>query len=129
MGQRPAGITVVSLLVALQGVLGILTGLEASGITSLGLGAGDGSQSAGLADIVIGTVMLLVAFGLFSTQRWAWLVAVVVSILRVVTGILALLLSGIPSAIGISGVVAVVIALVVLWYFLRPDVKDAFDRM
>jgi len=128
MSQRPAGITVISILVAIQGVLAILTGLEAAGVTSLGFGAAAGSEAAGFADIAIGIITLLVSYGLFMTQGWAWLVAVVITMIRIVTGVLAIVLSGIGSTIGIGGITAVVIGLVILWYFLRSDVRAAFGR-
>jgi hypothetical protein len=128
MNERPAGITAIAILVAIQGILGILTGLEAAGITSLGLGVAAGSESAGTADIFVGIVALLVSYGLFMTQAWAWSVAVIITVIRIVTGALAVLISGIGSAIGLSGVAAIVIGLVILWYFRRRDVRAAFDR-
>jgi hypothetical protein len=128
MSERPAGITVIAILVAIQGSLGILTGLEATGITSLGLGAAAGSESAGSADIFVGIVTLLVSYGLFMTRGWAWSVAVIITVIRIVTGALAVLISGIGSAIGLSGVAAIVIGLVILGYLRRRDVREAFDR-
>jgi hypothetical protein len=128
MNQRPAGITVISIIVAFQGVLAILLGLEAARITSLGLGAASGSEAAGLADIVLGIITVLVSYGLFMTQGWAWLVAVVVTLIRVVTGVLGIVLSGFGSTIGLGGLVAVVIGAVILWYFTRPNIKAAFGR-
>jgi hypothetical protein len=95
---------------------------------SLGLGAAAGSQSAGSADIFVGIVTLLASYGLFMTRGWAWSVTVIITVIRIVTGALAVLISGIGSAIGLSGVAAIVIGLVILWYFRRRDVRAAFDR-
>jgi len=128
MGERPAGITVVSILVAIQAVLAILGGLEAMGIMSLGLGVAADSESAGLADVVIGIVTLLVSYGLFATQGWAWLIAVIVTVIRILTALLAVLLSGIGSPIGIGSLVAIVIGLALIWYLMRRDVRGAFGR-
>ncbi len=128
MAQRPAGITVIAILVAVQGVLAILTGLEAAGIIGFGLGAAADTQASGLADIVIGLVTLVVSYGLFATQEWAWLIAMVITAMRIVTGALAVVLTGIGTGFGIAGAASVVIGLVILWYFLRRDVRGAFGR-
>jgi hypothetical protein len=128
MGSRPAGITIIALLLAVQGVAAIILGLEGAGITSFGLGAASGGQFAGYSDIVVGIITLVVSYGLFSLQGWAWLLAVIVTVVRIATGIWAVALHGISSALGISAIVAIVIGLFFLWYFMRPSVRSAFGR-
>jgi len=128
MGSRPAGITVIALLLALQGVLAIIVGIEGAGITSFGLGAVADSQVAGYTDIVIGVITLVVSYGLFSLQGWAWLLAVIVTVVRIASGVWGVVLYGFSSALGVSAIVAIVIGLLFLWYFMRPNVRSAFGR-
>jgi hypothetical protein len=86
MGSRPAGITIIAVLLAIQGVAAILLGLEGAGVTSFGLAAAAGGEFAGYTDIVVGLITVLVSYGLFSLRGWAWLLAVIVTVVRIATG-------------------------------------------
>lgn len=128
MNARPVGVTIISILLAIQGVVAIVLGLEGAGITNFGLGAVAGGQLAGYSDIVVGAVTLLVSWGMFSLQGWAWLLAVIVTLLRIATGIWAVVTHGASSALGMAGIGAAVVGLIFLWYFMRPNVRSAFGR-
>jgi hypothetical protein len=63
---RPRGITVVSLLLALQGLLELaLAGLALSGVAMLVQSVGEGS-------LALGLLVLLLAWGVWMLKHWAF---------------------------------------------------------
>jgi hypothetical protein len=129
MHSRPTGITIVAIVLAFSGVLQVLTGTESLGITKFGLAAAtDAAGIHGWAAVASGVVTVIAAGGLFTLAGWAWLLVVVVLGIRVVADVLAALTQGPSSTIGIAAITNLVISGVLLWYFLRPNVKSAFGR-
>jgi hypothetical protein len=70
---------------------------------------------AGIAAIV-GILYLVTAFGLWTGKGWARMLAIVLLILNIIGGILTL-----PG-----GIIPLIIAGVLLWYFFTPSVKAFF---
>jgi hypothetical protein len=129
MNGRPLGITVIAIVLAVSGVLQVLVGLDARGITNLGLAAAtDAAGVSGWTAIISGVLTILVSFGLFTLSGWAWLLTVVVMVLRVVGDLLVIVTLGIGSTAGAAAIGQVVVSAIVLWYFMRPSVKAAFGR-
>ena len=126
--SRPIGVTIVAIVLTFSGVIRVLIGLEAAGITSFGLTPvmPNASLIASTATIS-GILTLIAAGGIFTMKRWAWYLALVVVIFRVVTdafGLASYALSSVPGGVSLADLV---ISVVVLWYFLRPHVKAAFN--
>jgi hypothetical protein len=129
MNGRPLGITVIAVILAIGGVFSVLVGLEALKITNFGLAAvAESGNVNGWASVISGVLSLIAAGGLFTLAGWAWMLAVIVLVIRVVADVWAAVVFGIGSSLGISSIVAAAISLVILWYFFRPNVRGAFGR-
>ncbi len=129
MSERPIGITIIAIVLAVTGVFQILVGTEALEITSFGLAsATDAAGISGWASIIGGALSIIVAGGLFTLAGWAWMLAVVVLGIRIVVDAIAAVTQGFDSTIGIAAITNLVISAVILWYFMRPNVKAAFGR-
>ncbi len=86
-----------------------------------------GTQTvSGIVGIVGAVVDLVVAYGLLALKRWAWLLALVGVGITVVTGIMGLFSGGLIAAC--CGVLGLVIPAAILFYLMRPDVRQAFGR-
>src|SRR5579884_2792331 len=108
--SRPLGITIIAIIMAIQGILGII-----AGITLLAGSASGGLFAAGIITLVLGVLYLILAWGLWTLQTWAFWATVILEVI-------ALGQSGF-----FSGIVNVVLALVILIYlFADRNVRAAF---
>jgi len=126
--SRPIGVLIVAIVLTFSGVIRVLIGLEAAGITSFGLTPvmPNSSLIASTATIS-GILTLIAAAGTFTMKRWAWYLVVIVLGFRVVTdavGLASYALSSVPGGVSVADLV---VSAVALWYFLRPHVKAAFN--
>ncbi len=109
---RPLGITIIAIIVAIYGVIGII-----SGITLLGV-----SMTSAVITVVLGVLELVLAWGLWTLQKWAFWATVVIEVLALLNGIFAFTQRIIPGCI-----TNIVIALIILIYlFADPNVRAAF---
>jgi uncharacterized membrane protein (DUF2068 family) len=110
--SRPLGITIIAIVMAIYGILGIIGGLMFMG----------SSSTLGISSLVLGILELALAWGMWTLQKWAFWAAVILEILALLNGIFALS-AGNTS----SGIVAIVVALIILVYlFADPHVRSAF---
>jgi uncharacterized membrane protein (DUF2068 family) len=110
--SRPLGITIIAIIVAIYGVLGVIGGI-------LLLGA---SVALGVITLVLGLLQLILAWGLWTLQPWAFWATVVLEVLALLNGIFAL-----TRGNAASGIIGIVIALIVLVYlFADRNVRAAF---
>jgi hypothetical protein len=131
MQQRPTGVTVLAVLAAIGGVLGIIGGIALAGIGSLAFGlvgsADLGSLAfvVGGAQLVVGALYLAFAIGAWGGRPWAWATGIVVALANIVLPIIWVIIgaSTIPSV-----AVSIVIAAVILYYLNQPNVKRFFGR-
>lgn len=129
MSSRPLGITIIAIVLAFSGVIQILVGLEARGITNFGLTAAtDAAGISGWTAIVSGVLTILVSVGMFTLAGWAWLLTVVVMIIRVVGDLFVIVTLGLGSTAGSAAIGSLVVSGIVLWYFMRPNIRAAFGR-
>ena len=127
--SRPIGITIAALILMVTGVFQVLVGLEANGITNLGLAqAADAARVSGGASLVSGILTLVVAAGLFLLVGWARTLVVVVMAIRILVDVYTGFTHGFTSTVGIAAITNLVISAAVLWYFSRRNVRDAFNR-
>jgi hypothetical protein len=127
--NRPLGITLIAIVLAISGVVNILVGLVGMDILKLDLGTlASGAQAVGAGALVSGVLSLIVAWGMFSTAGWAWLLTVIVMVVRIAVDAWAIVTHGLGSAIGGAAVANLVISAIILWYFNRPNVRSAFGR-
>lgn len=127
--NRPIGITIAAVILMVTGVFQVLVGLEANGITNLGLAqAADAARVSGGASLVSGILTLVIAAGLFLLVGWARTLVVVVMAIRILVDLYAGFTHGFTSTVGIAAITNLVISAAVLWYFSRRNVRDAFNR-
>jgi hypothetical protein len=134
--KRPTGITIIASLTILLAVLSLLwSGLifGVGGLSSLfgGLfGAdnvaalGTSSSWSGFLGIITALVQIVVAIGLLSMKKWAWILALVSVALTVVQGIVGIFGGG-PFAF-MCGILGLAIPLGILIYLLLPGTRRAF---
>lgn len=136
---RPMGATVIAVIEAILGVLALLGALVLIGIGGLagGLVGSSGADGAGAAGgllagigliggiifLLIGLLYIAIAYGVWKARGWAWMLGVVVTIVGLVFGVL-----GLTGGISASSIISLALPIVVLYYFMQPDVKRWLGR-
>jgi uncharacterized membrane protein (DUF2068 family) len=136
MVQRPVGISIIAVLAALVGVICFIGAVGLAALSTAGSAFEDLIETyggtvmpfnigsfitaallalAGFAAI-IGILYLVAAYGLWTGRGWARMLAIILLILDIILGILSL-----PA-----GIITIIIAGVLLWYFFTPSVKAFF---
>ncbi len=135
MTQRPTGVTILAVLCVIGGLLALLFGslftfmgptIAAQAAAADEAGAmvtGPMMMGFGVVSFIMGVLYLITAYGLFGLKPWAWMVAVVVQILALVSHVAGLLQGQVAGA-----VIGFLIAGGILYYLMRPHVKAAFGR-
>ena len=130
--QRPLTVTILAILGAVGGiaaVLGVLAGAAIHGLGSL-----DAIETIMvLAALGMSALYLALAYGAWTLKAWGWTAGIVAGAATIVltTAVLVrgwadLMVDAPPLAV--MSVLVVVIASVGLFFWLRPDVKSAFER-
>ena len=134
--RRPTGITIIAVLYIVLAVLSLLwSGLifGVGGLSSLfgGLFGADnvtdfGTSSAwsGFLGIIAAVLQIVVAIGLLSLKRWAWILALVSVAVTVVQGIVGIFGGG-PFAF-MCGILGLAIPVGILIYLLLPGTRRVF---
>lgn len=135
MTDRPTGVTVLAVLSAIGGLLALLFGSlltfmgpaisveMAATDEALGAATGPLMMGFGVFVLVIGVLYLITAYGLFALKPWAWMVAVVVQGMSLLSHGFSIIQGQVAGA-GIG----ILIAGGILYYLFRPHVKAAFGR-
>lgn len=110
---RPLGVTLIAILLALDGILAIVQSLA---LLSAPL--------AFILTLVFGLVLLYLAFAMWKLQPWAWMATLVLEGLNAIFAILAIITA--PGAIGAW--ISLIIAAVIVYYLTRPEVHAAFGH-
>ncbi|MGH2358862.1 MAG: hypothetical protein ACRDGJ_12795 [Candidatus Limnocylindria bacterium] len=126
--QRPMGVTIIAVLSAIGGVLGVLASLVLLGLgAAVGAATGLGGLAfiAGLLVLLYSVLSLVLAYGFWTLKPWAWPLGVGVQILGVVQAVLQFM-NDTSNIVGL--VISLAIAAVILWYLFQPHVRGAFGR-
>ena len=131
---RPTGITILAVLSAIGGVLGLLAGVALLGIGGLAAGATGNAAFfglgafAGIVTVAISIAQLAFAYGAWTLQPWAWSLGVVLSLVNIVWSVVGALGSGdiVSGLVGQS--ISIAISAVILYYLNTPAVKAAFGK-
>lgn len=126
--QRPMGVTIIAVLSAIGGVLGVLASLVLLGLgAAVGAATGLGGLAfiAGLLVLLYSALSLVLAYGFWTLKPWAWPLGVGVQILGVVQAVLQFM-NDTSNIVGL--VISLAIAAVILWYLFQPHVRGAFGR-
>ena len=136
--QRPLGVTILAILAAVVGILGLCGSLAAIGLGSVfgGIIGGRVNAGAGLfvgfLGVILGAIALVIAllelafaYGAWNLKPWAWLLGITI---EVIAGVLALI--RLIDGRGLAGgeVISIALAAFIVYYLLTPDVKRAFGR-
>ena len=133
--KRPTGITVLAVMAVIYGIFNLLLtllGLLGSALLASGVAAASIKYSAGtlayatIVDFVIGIVFLAFGIGAFQLKGWAWTTGIAALVLEVVRQVVGLGLQGFSVGTMVRDGITIVIALVLLWYLFRPNVRAAF---
>ncbi len=136
--QRPTGVTVIALLHFLGAGLLVLCGLMMfAGGGFLATMAGSSAARTMLAGMGVFLGILFLAFaalglfigiGLWKLKNWARVLTIVLNAISLVFAVLALFGALMHFSIGlfIGVLIRAAIALIIILYLLKPDVKKAF---
>jgi len=129
--RRPAGVSLVAVLMIFGGVLGLLAPIHIRGASTAALvPPGGGASIIGVAS-ALGPVLFLlsilqiaVGFGLWRLRPWSWMLALVLEGLQFLAYALRIFMPGFSwgDALGTLIVGAIV------FYLLMPHVQAAFDH-
>jgi hypothetical protein len=130
---RPTGVTILAILAAIGGVLGLLAGLAVIGLGGFAAGVAGGTAGAalgglavfaGLFVLVAAALSLAFAYGAWTLKPWGWILGVASQVLALISVVLS-----IGSGAEISGqLLNIAIPLLILYYLNTPAVKAAFGR-
>ncbi|QOJ78558.1 hypothetical protein IG193_07320 [Infirmifilum lucidum] len=124
--ERPLGVTILAVLGFLFSALAILSGIALMAFGLIGdmifrkaplpllfpLVAG----AVGLLMLVLGGITLVVSWGLWTGQSWAWWIEVILHALNALFS-----LAELPR-----GIISLVISALILYYLFKPHVKEYF---
>lgn len=137
--QRPRVVTILAVLAAIGGVLGIFAGLGLIGLGAVGgaLVGASGEAAAGfligafaiiwgLVTLVISVADLAFAYGAWGLKPWAWMLGIVLQ----GASIFMALINWVGSSSGNFGsfLFSAAISGVIIYYLLTPEVKRAFGK-
>jgi hypothetical protein len=73
--------------------------------------------------VAIAVVSFIVAYGLLKGKRWAWTVAIILSLISIVWNVVTLV-----TAANFGGIIGIIISGIILYYLFRPYVKAYFGK-
>ena len=121
MSGRPLGVTILGILWIIGGLFAIFGGVIGGSILSVA-GFGGMGAALGVTAFIIGIIDLLLGIGCFKAWSWVWIVGVIFSAISILIGIVSLLTTGLSALLGI------IIAAIILYYLFQPQVKAYFGK-
>jgi len=112
--MRPIGVSIIAILQFAGGALSILAGV----LAALSL-----HPIQAIVAIVLGVLGLVLGIGMWTLQSWAWTGTLIVQGINIINNVINLLRGG-----GVSSIVGLVIAGIIVYYLTRPEVKKAFGK-
>lgn len=137
--KRPTGVTVIAILVIIDGILLLLAGIEAVAVGSLFI-----SQITGLGFVIIGAIILavgigylVVSYGLLKGKKWAWTITVVLLFIGMAIDVASIIFGSFAINMDIStflsansgSIASIIISVIILYYLYRPHIKSYFGKM
>jgi hypothetical protein len=136
MKKRPTGISILFWVYLILGILSLLWSGLVLGIGGLSTILGGlfgmesvsdfGSTSAwsGYVGIITTVTQIIVAFGLASMKKWAWVLAIIAVGLTILEGVIGIFGGG--SFAFMCGSLGLVVPIIILFYLLKADIRTAF---
>ena len=126
--SRPLGVSILAILLALQGIFEIGYGLFMMTSTFISVVSFGNMvmvrQVSPWAFLLSGVLALLLAYGLWTLQKWAFWVTVILEAINLVGGALALFTAYNPEAVLLSMVIP---AVILIYFFADAHVREAFS--
>ena len=130
--HRPTGITVISILMIIGGLILLFTGIAPLVIGPLISIDSDYSTSSlgflitigGLVLVILGIASLIVSWGLLKGKRWARTITLIISFIAIIFAIISLVSSG-----ELTHVISIIIYGIIIYYMFTDKVKLFFDRV
>jgi hypothetical protein len=122
------GITILAILAAIGGVLGILGGLAVTllgGVVATATGGLGGLITiVGLVALVIGIAEVALAYGFWTIKPWAWMLGIGVSVASIVIALLYVV-----NGTSITNeIISVAVSGVIIYYLWQPSIKALFGK-
>ena len=130
--QRPTGITVISILMIIGGLILLFTGIAPLVIGPLISIDSDYSTSSlgflitigGLVLVILGIASLIVSWGLLKGKTWARTITLIISIIAIIFAIISLVSSG-----ELTHIISIIIYGIIIYYMFTDKVKLFFGRV
>ena len=130
--QRPTGITVISILMIIGGLILLFTGISPLVIGPLISIDSDYSTSSlgflitigGLVLVILGIASLIVSWGLLKGKRWARTITLIISFIAIIFAIISLVSSG-----ELTHVISIIIYGIIIYYMFTDKVKLFFGKV
>lgn len=132
--ERSVGVSIISILLMIGAIIEIIAAFAIFGLGSVGITGLLGpamtipavaAMTIGILILIIGLVELLVAGGLWATQKWAWVIAVIVLWIDIVFDIIG----GLIGTQAWGGVfLSLIIPVIVLIYLSTGSIKSEFQN-
>jgi hypothetical protein len=138
--QKPTGVILIGILYIIGAILSFLAGVAAFffggalmmhaaayGMPVTGMAGGFGAFL-GVMLLVFGALSLIIAIGLFGLKNWARVVAMILSAIGAVFGLLAVFALMVHFAIIMAfwQMIKIAINVLIAWYLNQAEVKRAF---
>ena len=136
MKKRPTGISILFWVYLILGIFSLLWSGLVLGIGGLSsfvggifgmetvLNFGSTSAWSGYVGIITAIVQIIVAFGLASMKKWAWILAIIAVGLTILQGVVGIFAGG--TFAFICGSLGLIVPIIILFYLLRADIRTAF---
>ena len=130
--QRPTGITVISILMIIGGLILLFTGiapLVIGPLISIDSDYSTGSLGflitiGGLALVILGIASLIVSWGLLKGKTWARTITLIISFIAIIFAIISLVSSG-----DLIHVISIIIYGIIIYYMFTDKVKLFFGKV
>ncbi len=134
MTQRPFGITVISILMIIGGLILIFTGITPlfiGPLISIDSSSSNYQTSAlgflitigGLTLVGLGIASLIVSWGLLKGKRWARTITLIISFIAIIIAIISL-----ASSRDLTHIISVIIYGIIIYYMFTNKVKLFFGK-
>lgn len=120
LDRRPRGITIISILMILAGILYAIVGLVFFAIAGF----------LGLIYLALAAYALIVGYGLYVGKGWAWTTTVIAQIIGLAVGVISSVLISQDPVIGLTASIpGLIVGIIILWYMLRSTTRAYFGKV
>jgi len=127
--SRPLGVTILAILALIAAIPALLGGLALVGVATFGTEVpvpDTFMYAVGAGTLLYAGLSLILAYGFWTTQSWAWVAGIALQVLGIVTAVSQFANGDRYLASMIAGLVLPVVIIV---YLLQPRVRAAFGRV